>query len=251
VIPTHAASKQHATASKTDALREVTARHRSALSRKSSEPTTYSLDHQQVSGRGGRVAQAKPSSGTFGVMRLALKVPMLIVAALLLAEGASANSLHLKVQTKLSTRENVHLSFKASPLPEGGYYYAVVVLKAPYRGHDAVEEPPACALSSNMQRTDYGWPDHGTVLLALTPAKSHTRHWCPGGSYEGAIYAVPHPPPCESSYPCRAEPYEARPNRYGVTAKPGEWHWPDPLPPPLAKGTKIIDHFTIKFPKRS
>ena len=40
----------------------------------------------------------------------------------------------------------------------------------------------------------------GVVALTLTPSKSKslTEHWCHGGSYEGGVYAVPHPPPCET-----------------------------------------------------
>ena len=71
--------------------------------------------------------------------------------------------------------------------------------------------PPPCATSSNMERTDYGYPaPDGAVRLTLTPTVSATHHWCRGGSYIGAIYAVPHAPPCESKYPCRSEPYEPR-----------------------------------------
>jgi hypothetical protein len=192
---------------------------------------------------------------------LVLKVLLLIVAALVVVESAGAAPLDLKVQTKLSTRENVHLSFKAAALPEGGYYYAVIVLKAPYKRHNAAHQP-RCAVSSNMQRTDYGYPHDDVVLLALTPTTSRVDGWCAGGSYEGGIYAVPRQPPCESAYPCRPEYEEGPPNlfcppgtpqpclRSGVVAIQS-WRWPDSLPAPLAKGTRVIDHFTIKFPKRS
>jgi hypothetical protein len=191
-------------------------------------------------------------------MRLVLKVLLLIVAALVIVGSAWAAPLDLKVQTKLSTRENVHLSFKAAPLPEGGYYYAVIVLKAPYKDHDAEHQPP-CAVSSNMQRTDYGYPHDDGVLLALTPTTSRVGGWCPAGTYEGGIYAVPHAPPCESAYPCRAEAYEhhyhCNPEVercfFGVVAQPKQWQWPDRLPSPLAGSAKIIGHFTIKFPRRS
>ncbi len=89
-------------------------------------------------------------------MRLVLKVLPLIIATFLVAEGATASPLHLKVQRKLGTRENVHLSFKAGRLPEGGYYYAVIVLKK-YEHYTRKSQPP-CSVSSNMQRTDTGIP---------------------------------------------------------------------------------------------
>jgi hypothetical protein len=107
-----------------------------------------------------------------------------------------------------------------------------------------------------MQRTDYGSPQaDGVVSLALTPAKSASWHWCRGGSYSGAIYAVPHPPPCEGAYPCRSEPYKTpcagvTPGCVpGVVARPWEYSYPDGLPAPLATGTTIVARFTITFPR--
>jgi hypothetical protein len=157
------------------------------------------------------------------------------------------------VQARISVRENVHASFHAQTLPDGGYYYAVIVLR-PYKRY-TWRSPPPCSSSNDMQRTDYGYPQtNSAVALALTPAKSSTRHWCPGGSYEGAIYAVPHAPPCENSYPCRAEPYKepctgVHPGCVeGVVARPKEWHYPDPLPAPLASGTRIVARFAVRFP---
>jgi hypothetical protein len=81
----------------------------------------------------------------------------------------------------------VHLRFRAGgQLPKGGYYYAVIVLK-PYR-HYTAQAPPPCSTSSDMRRTDYGYPQADrSVSLALTPARSATNHWCPGGSYVGAV----------------------------------------------------------------
>ena len=124
--------------------------------------------------------------------------------------GAQLPPVSVHLQRKLSVTGNVHVSFHPTdPLPVGGYYYAVIVLK-PYRQYTK-KSPPPCATSSDMQRTDYGYPQPGhPVQLALTPAESVARHWCRGGVYSGAIYAVPQPPPCESTYPCLyAEPYKA------------------------------------------
>lgn len=171
-------------------------------------------------------------------------------AAVALAATASVH-----VQQELSVRQNVGVTFRAKALPEHGYYYGLVVLK-PYKKYTA-EHPPPCSTSSNMQRTDYGYPSaSGRVALALAPARSKIGHWCPGGSYEGAIYAVPHAPPCESKYPCRSEPYKARGPCWrvegrpicGVVVRPREYAYPDGLPKPLASGTTIVGRFTISFP---
>jgi hypothetical protein len=161
---------------------------------------------------------------------------------------------HVHVLHKPAVGRNVRVTFRATPLPEHGYYYGVLVLK-PYKKY-TTKHPPPCSTSSNMQRTDYGYAAPSRqVALALTPAKSTTTHWCPGGSYEGAIYAVPHAPPCESRYPCRSEPYEPPSPCWdiegrrvcGVVALPREYAYPDGLPKPLASGTTMVGRFTIRF----
>ncbi|HEV2945713.1 MAG TPA: hypothetical protein VGX26_11440 [Solirubrobacteraceae bacterium] len=159
----------------------------------------------------------------------------------------------VNVQQKPSIVGNVHISFPSTgSLPPDSYYYAVMVLK-PYK-HYTQEVPPPCATSSNMEKTDYGYPRPGRpVRLVLTRAKSLAGHWCRGGVYSGGIYAVPYPPPCNSTYPCRSEPYKEpcagiRPGCVeGVVAKPRFYRYPDGLPAPLAKGTRIIGHFKVSF----
>lgn len=170
-----------------------------------------------------------------------------------LGVAIAAEAVSVLVHGKVTADENVHITFHARSLPEGGYYYAVIVLK-PFKRYTRTSPPP-CATSSNMQRTDYGYSQPGgEVVLALTPAKSFTGHWCPGGHYVGAIYAVPHAPPCESAYPCHSEPYKqpcagTRPGCVkGVVARPREWAYPQGLPTPLASATTIVGHFTIRFP---
>ena len=174
--------------------------------------------------------------------------------------GASASTtteaVAVQVQRKLNVLENVHLSLRSTiSLPQGGYYYAVIVLKR-YK-HYTEKAPPPCATSSDMQRTDYGYPHPGIpVMLALTPARSATGHWCRGGSYIGGIYSVPHAPPCNSTYPCRSEPYEpsspcfeleGRHLACGVVAQPKTYAYPDGLPQPLAHGTQIVGRFAVAF----
>jgi hypothetical protein len=185
---------------------------------------------------------------------------VLIVSAVVLGSGplgaaasTSLKAVSVHVQQKPRIAGNVHVSFHARRLPEGGYYYAVIVLR-PYKKYTRASPPP-CATSSDMQRTDYGYAQpSGEVALALMPAKSRTGHWCPGSDYLGAIYAVPHAPPCESSYPCRSEPYKepcagiAPGCVEGVVARPREWAYPQGLPSPRASGTSIVGHFTVTLP---
>jgi len=176
--------------------------------------------------------------------------------SLALSTIALAATVSVHVQHKLAVRQNVHLTFQARQLPEGGYYYGVIVLK-PYKKYTRASPPP-CSTSSDMQRTDYGYPQaNGRVALALTPGKSPTVHWCPSGSYEGAIYAVPHAPPCESTYPCRSEPYDPPSPCWGteghrvcgVVAHPREYAYPDGLPRTRATGTTIVARFSVRFPR--
>jgi hypothetical protein len=172
------------------------------------------------------------------------------------ASTAPVRTVYVHVQRKPSVRKNVRVSFRAAgQLPEHGYYYAVIVLKQ-YKRYTGLEPPP-CSTSSNMERSDYGYPQRdGSVRLALTPTGSATRHWCPGGSYVGAVYAVPHAPPCESKYPCRSEPYEPPSPCWegesgrkvcGVVALPRSYKYPDALPEPLTRGARIVGRFSVVF----
>jgi hypothetical protein len=160
------------------------------------------------------------------------------------------------VQSNLSVLRNVHISFRPTDrLPLGGYYYAVIVLK-PYKRYTQ-SEPPPCTTSSDMERTDYGYSyDHRTVSLTLAPAESSVGHWCRSGTYIGGIYAVPHPPPCNSTYPCRSEPYKTKGPCWdlksghrvcGKVAQPYRYSYPEGLPRPIASGTRIIGHFQVAF----
>jgi hypothetical protein len=182
------------------------------------------------------------------VLALAIGVSSLAASVV---SGADADIVSLRIPSELNVRANMHLTFHATPLPEGGYYYAVVVLK-PYKRYTK-KAPPPCSVSSNMQRTNYGYPTPvGDVTLTLTPARSRTDHWCPGGSYEGAIYAVPHVPPCNSTYPCYAEPYEPPELKFpngqpveGLVAR-RSYAYEEGLPVPDAKGTTIAARFTLR-----
>lgn len=192
--------------------------------------------------------------------RATILLPAGLAVALSLTLSAASlawTTVAVHVQHRLSAHRDVHLTFRAKSPPDGGYYYAVVVLR-PYKRYTR-SSPPPCSTSSNMQRTDYGYArSDGQVALALTPSKSSTGHWCSGGSYQGAIYAVPHAPPCESTYPCRSEPYKQPSPCWniegrrvcGVVALPRRYAYPDGLPTPLASGTTIVARPSTQRPPR-
>ncbi len=137
-------------------------------------------------------------------------------------------------------------------LPKGGFYYVVLVLHE-YPG----TTQPGCAISSNMQATQYGFAAAlKAVRLRLTPAPGGGAGWCPGGKYLGAVYADPRRPPCSSAYPCsghKSSEYgspcwelEGHPV-CGVVVRP-TYSYPGGLPKPITKRTYIAARFTIDFP---
>jgi hypothetical protein len=188
-------------------------------------------------------------------LHLAVVIAVGAVAGLLAATASGdsgAVAVHIAGHPKVN--EAVRVSFLPSgSLPAGGYYYAVLVLK-PYRRYTAAAPPP-CAVSSDMQRTAYGYPRAGhAVSLTLTRTASHRRIWCPGGTYLGAVYAVPNPPPCNAAYPCSSEYSEASPcweispghKVCGVVALRVH-RYPEGLPVPLEKATRIVARFHVSF----
>jgi hypothetical protein len=190
-------------------------------------------------------------------MNRGLRAAVIAFAAMVAGASPAAAALPLRVEGAPLLRHVVRVAFPAAPLPAGGYYYAVLVLR-PYR-HYTRASPPPCSVSSNMLRTAYGYPGGtGRLSLTLAPAPSHTGHWCPGGSYEGGVYAVPHPPPCHGAYPCRAEPYTPPSPCWnaeghlvcGVVVHPLEWAYPDRLPAPVSPGASIVARFSVRFPSR-
>lgn len=183
-----------------------------------------------------------------------LAVAVAIGARAAASDSASAAGFAVHVQRHLSVDHGVRVGFSASPLPHGGYYYAVLVLDR-YRRYTRTSPPP-CATSSNMQRTAYAYPRIAEeISLTLTPAHSKAGRWCRGGTYSGAVYAVPHPPPCES--PCESEPYVPPSPCWnvgghlvcGVVVRRGVWHYPDGLPTPRAYGTSVLARFRVTFPR--
>jgi hypothetical protein len=172
--------------------------------------------------------------------------------------GASAASqlgpLSVQVSPRPSSAGNVIVGFwPRGRLPSGGYYYAVIVLKE--YAHHSLSAPPQCAISSDMRRTQYGYPHRGrAVSLTLTPASSTTRRWCPGGTYLGAIYAVPHKPRCGGSQPCYGRStqsgscWEVEGRLLcGVVAIP-TYSYPGGLPKPIDHSASVVGRFRVSFP---
>ncbi|MGH2855269.1 MAG: hypothetical protein ACRDLF_13875 [Solirubrobacteraceae bacterium] len=129
---------------------------------------------------------------------------VLLLALASLTAGAFATKLariSVRVPRHPSVVGKLEISFQPhGRLPRGGYYYAVIVLTN-YPRHSAAEQP-SCAVSSDMEETEYGYPGRSRVMrLTLIPAKSADKRWC-AGTYTGAVYAVPHKPPCNHSHPC-------------------------------------------------
>jgi hypothetical protein len=178
-----------------------------------------------------------------------------VTGALAATPSGQSGEVVVQLRPKPSLTGSVHISFRPrTSLPAGGYYYGVIVLKQ-YR-HYTRKLPPPCAVSSDMQKTAYGYSHKGqAVSLVLTRTGSPRHVWCRGGSYVGAIYAVPNPPPCEAKYPCRSEYSEASPcfelesgrKACGIIVRSRAYAYPDSLPAPLEKGTRIVGRFRVTF----
>jgi hypothetical protein len=215
-----------------------------------------------------------PSQSMPAKRRLAL-----VGALVLTLSGSACSSAHtgpagvsVSVPRHPGLRASLHISFRPhGQLPHGGYYYAVVVLVR-YAGH-LLAGAPSCAVSSNMRRTAYGYPQRGDqVTLTLFAAPSAASRWCPGVTYSGAVYAVPHRPPCSASYPCYGRSTEisggcwevAEGRRVcGVVIPPpkpeptpnppqppphsGPYSFPGGLPRPIDSSTRVIAHFQVRF----
>jgi hypothetical protein len=199
--------------------------------------------------------------------RVALTVALLLPAAARVGSAAATGPQAVRVPSAPKPSASVQISFQPrKPLPHGGYYYAVAVLV----NYPLVtgQSQPACATSSDMQITQYGYR-HGDrpVRLRLTAAKSSAGGWCPGATYQGALYAVPHKPPCSALYPCLGHSaLETAPcggHVCGVVLPPERQPAPAPQPPgapgtrgysypgglpkPIDRSSRIIARFTLHF----
>lgn len=152
------------------------------------------------------------------------------------------------------------------PLPSGGYYYAVVVLTKRYAKRLSRAR---CAQESDMSDTEYGYRDGSHKLnLSLGPEASAPSEgqptrldWCAGATYKGAIYAVPHAPPCRRYEGCYGhttapECYPGEPRCYEgkykpLHGKPAMYRRkPGELPTPQDSATRVIAHFRVHFARR-
>ena len=149
-------------------------------------------------------------------------------------------------------RGALRIHFAPRALPHGGFYYAVIVL-AGYRSAGGARPP--CAISSDMGKTEYGFPHAGrSMRLSVLPARSKAETWCPGGRYLGAVYAVPHRPRCSYTQPCYG-----RTTQVGGCWILGEGHrvcgvvvgprytYPGGLPRPLDSASRVVAHFVVTF----
>jgi hypothetical protein len=109
----------------------------------------------------------------------------------------------------------------ARTLPSGGYYYAVAVVNKTDAVHFDTEH---CAKESLMTDTEYGYPKaRARLRLRIAPERGPagpSLRWCTGATYIGAVYAVPHPPPCSRGEPCYGRP-GGTPECYPGERRPG------------------------------
>jgi hypothetical protein len=146
----------------------------------------------------------------------------------------------------------LRVGFSPRTLPRGGFYYAVLVLSRYPSGGGAA---PSCAISSNMGKTEYGFPRRGQRLrLSILPARSGSETWCPLGHYLGAVYAVPHRPRC-SNTPCYGHTTQVGPcwivgegRRVCGTVVRLPYSYPGGLPRPLDSASRIVARFSVSFP---
>jgi hypothetical protein len=174
-------------------------------------------------------------------------------ATLALASG-TLGPVAVRVPASPSVAQKVAIAFPAKGrLASGGYYYAVAVLVGYPRPAEGPHKP-RCAVSSDMRVTQYGFPRRGRdVRLTLIAAASPERAWCAGGTYEGAVYWVPHRPRCSGAHPCYG-----RGAAYSPCWKVGEhvvcgvviqrpYSYPGGLPKPIDRSTTVVGHFKLRF----
>jgi hypothetical protein len=200
--------------------------------------------------------------------RLAAFMAVMLVAFGCSSAFAASKSapVSVAVQHHPSITGDVTISFTPrEPLPNGGYYYAVVVLTKHYAKRFSSER---CAQASDMEYTEYGYPGPGKpVSLALSAEKSRSASgattrldWCRGAAYRGAVYAIPHGKPCRRLEPCYGhstapECYSGEPlcsngkQLYGIVARPKP-RQPGELPPPRDGSARIVAYFHIRFPNK-
>jgi hypothetical protein len=175
----------------------------------------------------------------------------LIGPASVFAAG-SLTPVSLQVPPPPSTSGNLLINVTPhARLPAGGYYYAVAVLQN-YPRYSS-QAPPSCAISSDMSKAQYGFPQREHPLqLSLTPALSPQGRWCPG-TYVGAVYAVPHKPRCTGGYACSQKSNQALQGVVANPAVPGSppegkpYSYPGGIPTPLDRSARLVGRFFVEF----
>jgi hypothetical protein len=193
-----------------------------------------------------------------GRRRLLRLGALLFAAAAALPAGAATAALSWSAPVFVARpahpglRGPLRIGFSPRTLPHGGFYYAVLVLSR-YAGGGGAR--PACAISSDMGKTEYGFPRRGRRLaLSVLPARSPAGTWCSEGHYLGALYAVPHRPRCSYSQPCYGRTTQVGPcwiagegRRVCGTVIDLPYSYPGGLPRPLDSG-RIVARFSVSFP---
>jgi hypothetical protein len=162
------------------------------------------------------------------------------------AKGVGSVSVAMPTQPLISHDLHIHLR-AGGRLPRGAYFYAIAVLRN-YR-HYSPQAPPLCAISSDMERMEYGVSHSGkAVNLTLRPASAPEGHWCPG-TYTGAIYAVIRPNQlCDHKANCYRRTGKL-PIRIGTSSQDEQepYSYPGGLPRPVGRSTRVIGHFHVTF----
>lgn len=194
---------------------------------------------------------------------MGLVLAALAVAGAARGQGALTHaSVPVKILRPLSLSRDLPISFQPGERVRGDFYYAVLVIQRD--PHWSRDEPLRCSAASDLEDTEYAYSRRGRpIRLTLLRETPPENDWCPGATYEGAVYAAPHEPPCNRVHPCSSQTSEAgcweilkrcdaaehlpHPHK-GKIAPLREGSYPQRLPRPLVAHTRVIARFHVHFP---